>query len=163
MKHAATMFAPIWRSRLRGRHRCAAGGDEIVDQEDALLLADRVGVDLHFVDAVFERVGDANGFVRELALLADRHEAGGQLMCHGAAEDEAPRLDARDLVDAAARIRIDQLVDRPAERPRVAEQRRDVPEHDAGFRVVRDRADRGLEIGDEMRVHGDRLDEMSRP
>ena len=38
--------------------RRAAGGDEIVDQQHALALDQRVGVHLHLVDAVFQAVGD---------------------------------------------------------------------------------------------------------
>ncbi len=47
----------------------------------------------------------------QLALLADRHEAGGQLVRDGAAEDEAPRLQPHDLVDPHRRHRGQQLVD----------------------------------------------------
>ena len=57
------------------------------------------------------------------------------------------------LVDALAGIGMHEFVHRAAERPRVAEQRGDVAEHDAGLRIIRDRADRGLEIGDEVLVH----------
>ena len=101
MKQAATTSRPSG-AAAAPRHRRAAGGDEVVDQDDALALADGIRVDLHLVDAVFERIGDAHGFVRQLALLADRHEPGRELMRHGAAEDEAARLDARDLVDLRA-------------------------------------------------------------
>jgi hypothetical protein len=53
-----------------------------------------------------------------------------------AAEDEAARLDAGDLVGAPSREGLDQFVDGAPERARVAEQRRDVPEHDPVARVV---------------------------
>ena len=120
MKQAATTSAPIWRRSLTARDRRAAGGDEVVDQDHPLALADGVGVDLHLVDAVFERIGDAHRLVRQLALLADRHEAGRELVRDRAAEDEAARLDARDLVDLAAGIGMDELVDGAAEGARVA-------------------------------------------
>ena len=67
-------------------------------------------------------------------------------MGDGAAEDEAARLDARDLVDLAAGPGLHQLVDGAAERPRIAEKRGDVAKHDAGLGIVRDAADRGLEV-----------------
>ena len=70
--------------QLRRRSRRATGGDEIVDQQYALALPDRILVHFHFVDAVFERVGDANRFVRQLAALADRNES--------CLEADAPRL-----------------------------------------------------------------------
>ena len=47
-------------------------------------------------------------------------------MRDGAAENEAARLDAGDLVDLAAGPGLHQFVDGAAERPRVAEQRGDV-------------------------------------
>ena len=102
----------------------------------------RVLVHLHLVEAVFQAVGDAHGLVRQLALLADRDEPGGQLVRDGAAEDEAARLDAGDLVDLQAGIGMHQFVDRPPKRARIAEQRGDVAKQYAGLRIVRDGADR---------------------
>ena len=102
--------------------------------------------DLHLVGAVFERIGHAHGLVRQLALFADRHEAGRHLMRHRAADDEAARLDAGDLVDLAAGPRLHQFIHGAAERARIAEQRGDVAEHDAGLGIVRDRADRGTQV-----------------
>ena len=67
-------------------------------------------------------------------------------MRHRAAQDEAARLDAGHLVDLAAGPGLHQLVDRAAERARIAEQRGDVAEHDPGLGIVRDGADRVLEI-----------------
>ena len=60
---------------LHRRFRGAAGGDQIVDQNDALAFDQRVLVHFHFIDAVFQRVADADAFERQLAFLADRHEA----------------------------------------------------------------------------------------
>ncbi len=77
----------------RGLRR-AAGGDQIVDQQHRLAGADRVLMHLDDVDAVFELVILADGLGRQLALLADRHEAAAQAVGDGAAEDEAARLDA---------------------------------------------------------------------
>src|SRR5271166_5346391 len=87
--------------------------------------------------------------MRQLALLADRNKPGRKLMGDRATEDEAARLDARDLVDLRAGPGLHQFVDRAPERPRVAEQGGDVAEQDAGFWVIGNRADRGGEI-----VHG---------
>src|SRR5580700_3618106 len=125
---------------LAGRFRGAAGGDEIVDHAHA--LKHRVLVHFHFVDAVFERIADAHPLERQLALLADRHEAGRDLVRNRAAEDEAARLDAGDLVDLTACPRLHQFVDGAAERPRVAQERRDVAKHDAWLGIIRDGADR---------------------
>jgi len=67
--------------------------------------------------AVLQRVLHRPGLVRQLALLAQRHEAGGELVGDRAAEDEAARLDAGHLVDLHARERLHQFVHRPPERP----------------------------------------------
>ena len=145
-KQAASTSAPSWRSSFTARFRGAAGGDQIVHQDHALARDQRVVVHLDLVDAVFQRIGDAHALVRQLALLADRHEAGRDLMRHRAAEDEAARLDAGDLVDLHAGPGLHQFVDRAAERARVAQQRGDVAEHDARLGIVGDRADRGAQV-----------------
>jgi hypothetical protein len=75
-------------------------------------------------------------------------------MRHRAAEDEAPRFDARDLVDPPARERMNQFIHRAAERPGVAEQGGDVPKDDTGLRIIRNRPDGGFQIGEEALVHG---------
>ncbi len=53
----------------------SAGRDQVVDEDHLLATDDGVLVHLHLVDAVFEAVGDADGLVRQLALLADGDEA----------------------------------------------------------------------------------------
>src|SRR5579883_810215 len=80
---------------LDRRRRGAAGGDEVVDEQDMLVLEDAVGVDLDAVGAVFERVILADRLPGQLALLAHGDEAGVEEVRHGAAEDEAARLDPR--------------------------------------------------------------------
>ena len=63
-------------------------------------------------------------------------------MGDGAAEDEAARLDAGDLVDLLPGIGMHQLVDGTAEGARIAEQCGDVAKQDARLGIVGDRADR---------------------
>src|SRR5262249_23050836 len=84
---------------LRRCLRRAAGGDESIDDEDALARLDGVLVDLDDVDAIFERVLLADGLPRQLALLADGDEPAPQAVGHGPAEDEAACLDAGHRVD----------------------------------------------------------------
>ena len=55
--------------------RRAAGRDQVVDQNDALAFRDGILMHLHFVDAVFQRIADGDALERQLAFLADRHEA----------------------------------------------------------------------------------------
>jgi hypothetical protein len=85
---------------------------------------------LHGVDAVFELVAFGDDVVGQLSLLAQRHEAGRELVRHRPAQDEAPRLDARDLVDLGAGIGLHQFVHSLPEGARIAHQRGDIPEHD---------------------------------
>src|SRR5713226_1019947 len=84
--------------------------------------------------------------MRQLAPFPDGHEAGGDLMRHRAAENEAARLDAGDLVDLVARPWMLQFIDRAAEGARVAEQRGDVAKQDSRLRIVWNGADAGLQI-----------------
>ena len=67
-------------------------------------------------------------------------------MGDGAAEDEAAGLDSRDLVDLAAGPGMHQFVDGATEGPRIAEERGDVAKHDARLGIIRDAADRRLQV-----------------
>src|SRR5204862_1270742 len=80
----------------------AAGGEEVVDDEDLLAGLDGVAVDLERVRAVLERVLDRDRLGRQLAELPDRDQARIQLVGHRGAEDEAARLHPDDDVDLLA-------------------------------------------------------------
>ncbi|MEY9283347.1 hypothetical protein ABIA03_004539 [Bradyrhizobium yuanmingense] len=67
-------------------------------------------------------------------------------MRHRAADDEAARLHAGDLVDLVAGPGVDELVHGSAERARIREQGGDVAEHDPGLGIIRDGADAGLDV-----------------
>src|SRR5581483_10463074 len=84
--------------------------------------------------------------VRQLALLANGHEARGHLVRDGTAENEAACLDAGDLVDLRARPRLHQLVDGSAKGARIAKQRGDVAEDDPRLGVIGNGAYRFLEV-----------------
>ena len=92
-----------------------------IDQQDLVAWLHGVDMDLDLVGAVFQRVGERDGLVGQLSLLADRHEAAGELVGDGSTQNEAPGLDPGHLMDLPARIGVHQRVDRPAERPRVAQ------------------------------------------
>src|SRR5258708_12907467 len=81
-------------------------------------------------------MSDGGALAGQLALPADRHEAGRGLVRHRSAEDEAARLDAGDLVDLHPCPGLDQFVDRAAERARVAEQRGDVAAPDPRLSIA---------------------------
>ena len=124
----------------------AAGGEQVVDQQDAFAGQDGIVVHLDHRLAVFQRVGLGDHRPGQLALLADRHEAGGELVRHRAAEDEAAGLEPDDLVEAHAGIGVQQLVDRHAKAARVGEERGHIAEDDALMREVDDGADVVLDL-----------------
>src|ERR1700738_3405801 len=78
--------------QLTHRPGGSAGGNEVVHDEHSLARPDRVLVGEDRVVAVFEGVGDGPGGEGQLARLADRDEAGPELLRHRAAEDEAAGL-----------------------------------------------------------------------
>src|SRR5215469_3461490 len=79
----------------RGLHG-ATGGEEVVDDDDALAGKDGVLVDLQRVGAVLEVVLHGFGFGGELAGLADGHEAGVETVGERRTENEAAGFDAED-------------------------------------------------------------------
>src|SRR4051794_1377547 len=81
------------RCRARGGAAC---GEQIVDEQDAIVGGEGVVVDLENAAAVFERVLAATRFPRQLARLANRNEAAAEDARDAAAEDEAARFDRGD-------------------------------------------------------------------
>src|SRR5262249_16268613 len=112
----------------------AAGGDQIVDQQNVVALVHRVGVNFHAIHSVFERIVLAQHLPGQLAFLAYRNESDRQLVRNSTTEYEPARLDTGHLVDTHAGVRLYEFVDRPAERARMAEQCCDVAEDDPGLR-----------------------------
>jgi len=124
----------------------SAGGEEIVNEQHALAGVDGVEMNLDAVAAVFEVVGRAGGFGGELAGLADGDEAGGEGLRDGGAEDEAAGLGADDEVYMLAAVGVGHELDGEGEGARVAKERREVLEADAGLREVFDLADEGTQL-----------------
>jgi hypothetical protein len=124
----------------------AACGDQIVHKDETLAGTNGVLVHFHLIEAVFQRLSYPHRGMRQLPLFADRHEAGGDPMCHRTAENESACLDACDLVNLVAGPGLNQFIDRSAEGTSVAEQRGDVAKQNARLRVIRNGADGGLRI-----------------
>ena len=104
-ERASDDFAADRRDQLERGLRRASGRDQVVDEQHAFATRDRVAVHLEAVGPVLELVVLADVLGRELARLADRDEADAKLARERRADDEAARLDPRDLVDAPAAIR----------------------------------------------------------
>src|SRR5262245_17646861 len=77
---------------------------------------------------------------RQLSRLADRHEAGAELVRQRCAENEPAAFDADDVVDWLVPIGRSECADHVGEPLRVPKQRGDVVEQDAGLRKVRNMA-----------------------
>src|SRR5216684_1857649 len=114
----------------------APGGQDVVDDQDAIGRFEGVGKHLDGRGAVFELVVLRERGAGQLALLADRHEARAEAAGHRGGEDEAARLDARHLVYRP--VDRSQGADHRAERRSVGEQRGDVLEDHTVLRVVGD-------------------------
>ena len=84
----------------------SAGGEDVVDEEDALAFDDGVGMDFEGVGAIFEVVSFGDSFVGELAGFADETEARGEAAGDGGAEDEAAAFGADDHADIFAAVGI---------------------------------------------------------
>src|SRR5262245_29554882 len=97
-----------------------------------------VAVDLEQVGAVLELVLLALDLPGQLPGLPHRHEPGPVAVRDRRREHKAAGLDAEHLVDLPVGKGCRECVDRPGERLRVGQQRRDVLEHDTRLRMVGD-------------------------
>src|SRR5438477_7292544 len=94
---AGELRSELSHQSARGR-RGAPGRDDVVHHQRALARPQRVVVDLQAVGAVLQVVGMGDLARRQLALLADRDEAGAQAVGEHGAENETAALDGHDLV-----------------------------------------------------------------
>lgn len=135
----------------------AAGGEQVVDDDDLAALADGIGVDLEAVGAVFEGVVDAVDAAGELAGFANGDEPGGEGLSDGGAEDEAAGLGADDEFDTLAAVGVGHQLDGEGETPGIRQQRREILEENPGLGEVGDVADEGVEVhgGEETERRGD--------
>src|SRR3954453_17203296 len=128
-----------------GRGERAARSEDVVDHEHAIARRDRIIVDLDLVFAVFELVLVRAFGPRQLPRFADGDEAGAEDPRDAAAEDEAARLDAGDGGHALVLERLGQHQHARVEASRIAQQRRDVLEHDAGLGEIGNVSDQRAE------------------
>jgi hypothetical protein len=143
--------------QLRRRDRRSPRRYKIIDNQDALAFLHRICVDFDSVGAILERILLPDRLPRQLALFADRHEPAAQSVGDSTAKNKSARFDPRHSVDRQRPERLRQLRDRRLEALRVAEQRGDIPEHDPGLRVIRDRPDQVLQVAQQTpprQIHG---------
>src|SRR5215510_2483230 len=103
-------------------------------------------MNLDRIDAIFERVVLSDDLVRQLALLANGHEAAAEHVRHRTAQNEASRFDAGDVVDIALEEGPGQLIDGGTEGVEIGEEGGDVAKENALLRVIRDRPDVALDV-----------------
>lgn len=125
----------------------AAGGKQVIDEDDALAGLYRVDMDFKLVSAVLEFVAHLRFTCGKLSGLADGHKASREGLGHGGAEDEAAGFGSGDEVYVLAPKRVDHKLDRECEAGGVSKQGREVAEHDTGFGEIRDITDEGAEVG----------------
>ncbi len=120
----------------------AAGGQQVVDDENTHAGANRVGVDFEGRGPILEVVVGANGLVGQVPELARRHEAGAEPVDEPGGEKKAAAFHRDDAVHGRDVSR--HPIERPAEELGVGQDGRDVLEQDAGAREVGDLADRAI-------------------
>ena len=99
-KGTGNNFGPGALQQFDGRFRRATGGQKIIHQQNPLPPLDRINVDLYFVGAIFEFVFLGECFPGKLALLANGHKSGPDLLGDRRTEDKSSGLHSGDVFDA---------------------------------------------------------------
>ncbi len=89
----------------------AAGGEQVVADDDAVAGGDGVFVDFDRVGAVFEGVGDGARFGGQFFRLSNGDEAGAESIGESGSENKATSFDAGDLIDLVAVVVPAELID----------------------------------------------------
>ena len=130
---------------LGGGFHGAAGGEQVIDDDDLLPGLDGVQVDFQRVGAVLEVVGDFGGSCRQFARLTDWYETGVQAIGERRSEDETAGFDTEHQVDILVDVIGGKGIDHLREAGLVLQQSSDVVEQNAGLGEIRDSPHEGLE------------------
>ena len=131
---------------LDGGLHGAAGGEEVVDEDDALAGLDGVEMDFEGVGAVFQIVRDASDGGGKLFRLAYGDEAGIEAVSERGTKDEAAGFNAKDEIDLLLEVVGGKGVNELGEAGLVLEDGGDVVEEDAGLGKIRDGAYEALDV-----------------
>ena len=85
-----------FRNETAGGRRSAAGGEEVVDQDDPLPWLESVFMDFNGGLAVLQLVGSGPAAEREFALFPNGHESDAEFVGDNRAKKEAAGVDAGD-------------------------------------------------------------------
>ena len=102
-------------SELRGCFGRASGGEQVIDNDDALSLLNRVAVDFESVGAIFEGVIVFRGGCRKLARLAHRNKSSVKAVGHCWTENKATGFHAEDEVYVFVQIVFGEGIDKRRE------------------------------------------------
>src|SRR5438046_913720 len=75
----------------------AAGGEQVVHDDDFFPFDHRVQMHLECIFAVFERIGDRGSFIGQLPLFSDRNKSGSQKISERSRGEKPARFDADHL------------------------------------------------------------------
>jgi hypothetical protein len=146
MKEKPATLAPLFSTSSAVATAVPAGGDEVVDNQNTVIRRESVLVDLELIRAVLECVGLRIDLARKLAGLSCRDKASIEPVGDRGAHEEAAGLSADDLRDALVDEVIGDIVDGCSHALGIGEQRGDVLEDDAWFRIVRNADNQALVI-----------------
>src|SRR4029077_13569043 len=122
----------------------AAGGEQVVANDDALARLDGVFVDFESVRAVFQGIRDADSFGGELLWLSNGNKTCAKPVRQSGSKNEAARFDPNHHTDGAAAVVLAQPVNQSVKALLVFQQRGQVVKKNARLRVVRHFADQLL-------------------
>ena len=127
---------------------CAAGGEQIINDQYTLARGNGVIMNFNAVGAIFQRIVMAGRFTWQLARFAHRNKADTQRISEWCCKHEATRFDANDFIDRLITITRNQTVNTGFEAGRIFQQGRDVTKLNTRLGIVRNGTD---ELGE---VHG---------
>ncbi len=123
-----------------------ARSKQVVDDEDAVAVADGVCVDFQRICPVFERVLFLELFARQLAGLAHGNKTGADGVSKRRTKHVAPCFYSDDVIDIFVLILLDKQVYRRTKAGFVGQERGNVSKENPGNRKVRDGPDQRLYI-----------------
>lgn len=139
--------------QLDGRIDGTAGRQQIVHYQHLVTGYDGIGVQLQGVGAVLEGIGLLDHVARQLARLADRHEAQPHGEGNRCTENEATGFGTNNLGDPLITIMIGQQIDGGLEGFGVLDQAGDVTKQNARLRIVGNGLDACFDKFQGFRIH----------
>src|ERR1700730_5119163 len=135
-----------WATQVDGGLHRPAGSHQIIEHHDALSRDDGIFLDLYGVGSVFEVIGVAHGWARQLALLADHRKTALEFEGERRRNQKPARFDADQKIWLVGLERPGEALHSRTPSARMCKQGRDIVEQNAGLWEIGDRADVLLEV-----------------